>query len=126
MNILLVDDSPVARMLIQSVISEHENSNEFNFFNAENGQYALEILNNHKIDLMFLDWNMPVMNGDKVVDLVRESHSFDKLRIIMATTEGSKDQVLKMAKKGINGYLVKPFNKESILKSFNTVAARMH
>lgn len=43
----------------------------------------------------------------------------------MATTEGSKTQVLKMAKKGINGYLVKPFNHDSILKTFDAVYSRM-
>ena len=43
----------------------------------------------------------------------------------MATTEGSKSSVLKMIKKGANGYMVKPFQEESIFKTMDTITARM-
>lgn len=68
---------------------------------------------------------MPNMNGEEVVEAVRANKAYKKTRIIMATTEGSKESVLKMIKKGANGYMVKPFNEEAIFKTLNTITARM-
>ena len=71
---------------------------------------------------------MPNMNGEEVVEAVRANKAYQKTRIIMATTEGSKESVLKMIKKGAkgaNGYMVKPFNEEAIFKTLNTITARM-
>ena len=100
MNILIVDDSTIMRTVLKNTIAKHEDAKNFEFFSAENGKLGLEVLTSNKIDLMFLDWNMPVMRGDELVNAMREDKSLNKVRIIMATTEGSKQQVIKMAKKG--------------------------
>jgi two-component system chemotaxis response regulator CheY len=125
MNILIVDDSTIMRTVLKNTVSKHEDAKNFEFFTAENGKVGLEVLQQNKIDIMFLDWNMPVMTGDELVHKMREDKSFNKVRIIMATTEGAKQQVIKMAKKGVNGYLVKPFNHDSVMKAFDAVYARM-
>ena len=64
MNILIADDSPVSRMLIQNILIEHKDADDFKFFNAENGQVALDILAYNEIDICFIDWHMPVMDGE--------------------------------------------------------------
>jgi len=126
MNFLLVDDSIIIRTAIEKTLMEHPNARKFKFFNADNGKVALQVLKSNFIDLIFLDWNMPVMSGEDLINTMRETKAFNHVRIIMATTEGSKSQVIKMAKKGINGYLVKPFDKQGVIKVFDTVSARMH
>jgi two-component system chemotaxis response regulator CheY len=68
---------------------------------------------------------MPEMNGPAVVEAVRAKKEWNKTRIIMATTEGSKSSVLEMIKKGANGYMVKPFQEDAIFKTLNTITARM-
>jgi two-component system chemotaxis response regulator CheY len=73
---------------------------------------------------MFLDWNMPIMNGEQVVDIIRANPAYKTTRIIMATTEGGKEGVLRMLKKGVNGYLVKPFQEASILKAVEVLRMR--
>jgi len=125
MNILLVDDSTIMRTILKNTLSKHEDAQKFTFFTAENGLLGLEVLQKNDINLMFLDWNMPIMTGEELVHKMREDKSLNKVRIIMATTEGAKSQVIKMAKKGVNGYLVKPFNHESVIKAFDAVYARM-
>lgn len=126
MNILLVDDSPVTRMLIQKVLSEHKHADKFNFFNAENGQYALDMLAHHKIDIMFLDWHMPVMDGEELIKLIRENNKFAHIKIIIASAEGSKEKVLQMLQNKVNGYLIKPFEEDAILKAFDALFKSNH
>jgi len=125
MNILIVDDSTIMRTVLKNTILKHADAKKFKFFTAENGLIGLEILKANNINIMFLDWNMPVMTGEELICKMREDKSFNKVRIIMATTEGSKSQVIKMAKKGVNSYLVKPFNNDSIMKAFDTVYSRI-
>jgi len=74
---------------------------------------------------VLLDWNMPQMNGEEVVEAIRQNKDWNKTRIIMATTEGSKASVIKMIKKGANGYMVKPFNEEAVFKTLETISSRM-
>jgi len=85
----------------------------------------MEQMKKEKVDIMLLDWNMPNMTGEEVVVAVRANKEWNKTRIIMATTEGSKVNVLKMIKKGANGYMVKPFQEENIFKTLTTITDRM-
>ncbi len=123
MTILLVDDSKIIRMLLKNVLTISFGS-ATTFLEAENGEVAIKKMASTPVDLMFLDWNMPVMNGEQVVDIIRANPTYKNTRIIMATTEGGKEGVLRMLKKGVNGYLVKPFQEASILKAVEVLRLR--
>ncbi len=123
MTILLVDDSKIVRMLLRNVLTRILGT-ETAFLEAENGEIALEHMKSTVIDLMMLDWNMPIMNGEQVVDIVRANPAYKSTRIIMATTEGGKNEVLRMIKKGVNGYLVKPFQEPNIRKAIEALRLR--
>ena len=128
MNVLIVDDSKIVRRVLTNTIQRYFKPPEWptiNIFEAEDGIFAMEQMEKEKVDIMLLDWNMPNMNGEEVVDAVRANKIWNKTRIIMATTEGSKASVLKMIKKGANGYMVKPFNEEAIFKTMDTITARI-
>ncbi len=128
MNILIVDDSKIVRRVLSNTMSRYFKApewNELNLFEAEDGLEAMEQMKKEKIDIMLLDWNMPNMTGEEVVEAVRVNKEWNKTRIIMATTEGSKSSVLKMIKKGANGYMVKPFNEDAIFKTLRTITARI-
>ncbi len=128
MNVLIVDDSKIVRRVLSNTLprlAEKLKWDELTLFEAEDGLIALEQMQKNDIDIMLLDWNMPNMNGEEVVDTVRANKAWNKTRIIMATTEGGKDSVIKMIKKGANGYMVKPFKEEAIFKTLQTVSARM-
>jgi len=123
-NILIVDDSKIVRRVLKSVIERYFRDN-LEIYEADNGQIAMDIVRNNSIDLILLDWNMPVMDGEAVVNAVRANKEWNKTKIIMATTEGAKADVLKMVKKGVNGYLVKPFEEASVIKTLDKVAGRL-
>ncbi len=128
MNILIVDDSKIVRRVLKNTIERYFKGPEWpvlNTFEAEDGNFAMEQMNKEKVNIVLLDWNMPNMNGEQVVEAIRADKRWMKTRIIMATTEGSKESVLKMIKKGANGYMVKPFNEEAIFKTLDTITARM-
>lgn len=123
MTILLVDDSKIIRMLLRNVLTRSFGA-DTTFLEAENGEIAVQQMAKNSVDLMFLDWNMPIMNGEQVVDIIRANPAYKTTRIIMATTEGGKEGVLRMLKKGVNGYLVKPFQEASILKAVEVLRLR--
>ncbi|MDF1882956.1 response regulator [Sulfurimonas sp. SAG-AH-194-C21] len=128
MNILIVDDSKIVRRVLTNTITRFFKKpewKELNIFTAEDGLVAMDIMGKQKIDIMLLDWNMPNMTGEEVVGAVRANKVWNKTRIIMATTEGSKESVLKMIKKGANGYMVKPFQEDAIFKTLDSITMRM-
>lgn len=128
MNILIVDDSKIVRRVLTNTVKRYfvaPKWTELNIFEAEDGLVAMEMMKKEKVDIMLLDWNMPNMTGDKVVEAVRANKEWNKTRIVMATTEGSKSSVLAMIKKGANGYMVKPFQEDAIFKTLDTITARM-
>ena len=128
MNVLIVDDSKIVRRVLTNTMKryfETRNFPDLNLFEAEDGLVAMKQMKKEKIDIVLLDWNMPNMNGEEVVDIVRANKAWNKTRIVMATTEGGKASVLKMIKKGANGYMVKPFKEDVIFKTLETITARM-
>lgn len=124
MNILLVDDSNVTRILIKNILEEHPDAKSFKFFNAENGQVALDFLKHNKIDIAFVDWNMPVMDGEELITEIREIKAYNKIKLVVATAENAKENVIRMTKKKINGYLVKPFDSGAVMKTFNMLTLK--
>ena len=126
MNILLVDDSPSTRSLIQHILQEHPKVKEFRFLLAENGEVALNILSNSSVDVIFLDWNMPIMDGEQLIYNIRNDKRNNHIKIILATAEGSKEKVLTMVKKGISAYLLKPLEKSSLTEAFNVALKQLN
>ncbi len=112
--IMLVDDSKTNRLVLKSMIKEYirENSlkNEIEIIEAENGKEALDLTQNRKIDLIFMDIMMPVMDG---IEATYEIRSIDKKVMIVAVS--ALDDDTNKAKILINGaedYIVKPVNGE--------------
>jgi len=117
---LTVDDSTTIRLVIKkSILNNFEN---VEVGEATDGVEALKYLRaNPKTDIIFLDWNMPNMNGDVVVEEIAKMPELKHLKIIMATTEGGKERVKQMISKGVIGYLVKPLKAGSV----NPLAQKM-
>ena len=113
LKFLTVDDSATMRMIIKKAVSH--NLENIEIYEASDGKEAMKMLEKHPdMDVMFLDWNMPHMNGEEVVDMVAGMKKYH-VKIIMATTEGASDKVKKMVTKGVKGYLIKPFNPKAVI-----------
>ena len=115
-NILVVEDSPTMRQLISFAIKRIPNSR---VIEATDGVDALKKLSSEKIDLILADINMPVMDGLKLVSLVRGNPAFKHIPIIIVTTEGAEEDRKRAIAIGANAYLPKPIQTQELLKLVN-------
>jgi two-component system chemotaxis response regulator CheY len=107
-KILIVDDSELIRKSLSHIIKKSLPNHEI--LQAENGQVAIEQVEANKdINIIFLDWNMPIMQGDEVVERIRANSEYNHMRIVMVTTESHREKLNKVLKAGANGFVVKPF-----------------
>ena len=112
-NILVVEDSPTMRQLISFAMKRIPNAR---VIEATDGVDALKKLSSDKIDLILADINMPVMDGLKLVSLVRGNPVFKNIPIIMVTTEGAEEDRKRAIAIGANAYLPKPIQTQELLK----------
>lgn len=111
MRALVVDDSKTMRMILGKILTE----TGFEVLESADGQEALDRLNRGEtVDLMLVDWNMPVMNGYDLVCAVRSNVLLASVRIMMVTTEASLSNVEKALAAGANEYLMKPFTHDIV------------
>ncbi len=112
MNVLIVDDARVIRMALRGIMQQLG----WQVVEAENGKQALEQMRQHPdIDVILLDWHMPVMNGyDFLVSLRATPEHAEKPRVIMVTTEASMPSILKAISAGADEYIMKPFDIEML------------
>ena len=113
-NVLVVDDSSTMRRIVAKALMDLGLS-EDHITQAVDGVDALEKLKaKKKFDLVLTDWNMPKMDGLALVNNIKLIPESQDIPIVMITTEGSKKEVIEALKSGVNNYLVKPFNLETL------------
>ncbi len=112
LNILIVDDSTVVRMSIIRTLRLAEIPLD-KVYQAANGQEGLDVLENTWIDLVLADINMPVMNGEKMIESIRANPVWKDLPIVVISTEGSKTRIERLEQKGAK-FIHKPFPPETI------------
>lgn len=115
-NLLLVDDSNIIRKSLKKALAMTEMPIG-EIFEAENGEVALEVLESKWIDLVFLDINMPVMNGVDFLKAVRSSADHKTLPVLIVSTEGSALRYEELEKLGISGVLRKPVRPEALTEA---------
>ena len=119
-NFLIVDDSSVVRKVIIRTIGMTA-LDVNSIIEAENGQQALEKLKESWVDLIFLDINMPVMNGLQFMEALRADSTFCDTPVIIVSTEGSKERIERLNELGIKAYLRKPTSPEDLASAVNNV-----
>ena len=112
-KIMVVDDSQFMRNIIKNTFSVM--NIPFQYFEAEDGEQALKLLTSNDISIIFLDWNMPKMDGIAFLKKVRSMQKYRELPIIMITSEAGKFSIIEAIQSGATDYIVKPV-KEKIFK----------
>ena len=113
-TILVVDDSRIMRNIIKNVFSELKIPSQF--LEAADGKKAFQILEINKIDLVFLDWNMPEMDGLEFLHKIRAMPAYKELPIIMVTSEAAKYHVVEALQAGATDYIVKPVHEKVFME----------
>lgn len=112
-NVLVVDDSDVIRAMIArtlrlAAVPVGE------LHNAGNGKEALQILEDEWIDLVLADINMPVMNGEEMLEHMRSCPETADIPVIVVSTEGATERVSQLLGSGVTAWVRKPFLPEEI------------
>jgi two-component system, chemotaxis family, chemotaxis protein CheY len=106
MKAIIVDDSRATRTIVRKALVQEG----FEVIEAGDGKQALdELMRIGAVDLALVDWNMPVMTGYELICEVRAKPEFDRMSIMMVTTESEASQVKRALDAGANEYVMKPF-----------------
>jgi two-component system, chemotaxis family, chemotaxis protein CheY len=116
-NILVVEDSPTMRQLIGFAVKRIP---EARVIEATDGVDALKKLSSEKVDIILADINMPIMDGLKLVSIVRSNPSYKDIPVIIITTEGAEEDKKRALAIGANAYLTKPIQTQELMKLVNT------
>lgn len=111
-KVLIVEDSPTMRQLIVFALKRLRG---LQILEANDGVDGLKKLAGDKVDLIFTDINMPIMDGLKLVSLVRNDANYKDVPIVIITTEGANEDRERALALGANEYITKPIQTTKIL-----------
>ena len=114
-NVLVVDDSAVMRSMIIRILKLSGLSFS-EIYEASNGSDGLRILDQNWVDLALVDINMPVMNGEEMIDHIRKNKDTSNLPIIVVSTESYSERVETIRQKKVE-FVHKPFAPEVLRKT---------
>lgn len=113
-KVLVVEDSPTMRQLIVFALKRIRG---FQISEANDGVDGLKKLSADKFDLIVTDINMPIMDGLKLVSMVRNDPNYKETPIIIITTEGATEDRERALALGANEYITKPIQTMQILET---------
>jgi len=117
---MIVDDSIIVRqVLIKTLGMIDVDVNKI--FEAGNGREGLDVMKSNWVDVIFLDINMPEMNGVEFMEKLREEDEFRQTPVIVISTEGSRERKAQLADKDIKAYLRKPVTPEELASTISNV-----
>ena len=122
LRFLIVDDFSTMRRIVRGLLKEigYNNADE-----AEDGSVALRMLQNGKFDFVVSDINMPVMNGFELLSAVKADDALKHLPVLMVTAEARKEDIVRAAKDGAAGYIVKPFTKATLEEKVQKIMQKL-
>ncbi len=114
-SILVVDDNSDNL----TVVGNYLKQKDYNLALAQDGKSALEIVNQHKIDLILLDIMMPEMDGYEVCRILKENPETKDIPVIFLTARTDTEDVVQGFQMGGVDYITKPFRKEELFARVN-------
>ena len=111
-QILIVEDSPTMRQLLVFALRRLK---DVEIVEAQDGMDGLRKVSSDHYDLALIDINMPVMDGLKLISLIRGDHNLKDIPICVITTEGAKEDRERALSLGADEYLTKPIQANRVL-----------
>ncbi len=120
MNVLIVDDYKTMLRIIKNLLKQLGFSN---VDEATDGTMAYGKVKEKDYGLVISDWNMEPMTGIELLRLIRadEGASYQKVPFIMITAESKTENVIAAKQAGVDNYIVKPFNAETLKQKIVSV-----
>jgi two-component system chemotaxis response regulator CheY len=111
-RVLIVEDSPTMRQLLVFALRRLK---DVEIVEAQDGMDGLRKVSSDHFDIALIDINMPVMDGLKLIRLMRDEESLRQIPIIVVTTEGADEDRERALALGANEYLTKPIQANRVL-----------
>jgi two-component system chemotaxis response regulator CheY len=111
MNVLIVDDYKTMLRIIENLLKQLGFKN---IIQATDGSEAIKKLRETPVGLVISDWNMQPMTGLQLLKEVRADERLKTTPFIMVTAESKTENVVAAKEAGVNNYIVKPFNAETL------------
>ncbi|MEL6537728.1 MAG: response regulator, partial [Bacteroidota bacterium] len=112
-RVLLVEDNPVNVLVARKFLDRWG----LEVITAENGQLALEAVEQQTFDLVLMDLQMPVMDGYTATKHLRKTHEVPIIALTATALPEERQQILEV---GMNAYVLKPFKPETLYKALAT------
>lgn len=116
-KILVVDDDEMNLKMAKFILEE----NGYIVITASSGMECLTILKSKSVDLILLDVEMPIMNGIKTLEHIRENKEFIQIPVMFLTADANEDTVIKAGKLDAAGYVKKPYMPQDFLERVKNV-----
>lgn len=106
-NVLIAEDNEINRFVMKKLFNRWGITSDF----AENGEIAIEKIKNARYDVVFMDIQMPILDGIKATRIIRSMNNgeFQDLPIIALTATVASQQIQEIMDSGMNDYISKPF-----------------
>lgn len=120
LSVLVVDDNRLMRTMVARTVAM-SSLPVGAVHQAGDGQAALSVMRRGRIDLVLLDLNMPVMDGEAFLTAVRADPALAHTQVVVVSTESSSGRVDRLRKLGA-GFVHKPFRPEELVKAVGELA----
>lgn len=121
-KVLIADDEAYIRLLIEQTLEEFEDQG-VEILTANNGEEAMQMIDDERPDLVFLDVMMPKMNGYEVCKAVKQDMQMDEVFIVILTAKGQEYDRQRGEEAGANLYMTKPFDPDELIELTGKVLA---
>ena len=118
LRFLVVDDFATMRRIVRNLLKDLGFNN---VEEAEDGQDALNKMQQTNFDFIISDWNMPNIDGLQLLTQIRNTPAWSTLPVLMVTAEAKKENIIAAAQAGASGYVVKPFTAAILEEKLNKI-----
>ena len=119
-TVMVIDDSRIMRDIVKKTFGELKIP--VNYLEAGDGNTAMKILTENKIDLILLDWNIPGMSGIDFLKEIKSMAPYKDIPVIMVTSEAAKLNIIEAVKAGAAAYITKPIDDELFLEKLSKIS----
>lgn len=109
-KILIIDDNPIDREVVMDVL----NDQGYEVHGMEDARECLTYIEKNNIELVLLDWIMPIMSGMEVLKIIRKNYKMTELPVILLTAKSRPDDILEALENNANDYIQKPLHSKIV------------
>jgi CheY-like chemotaxis protein len=120
-TVAIIDDDEVTVQLLSLMLNDR-----YNVLSSESASSGLNLVHQHDIDVILLDWIMPRMDGLTLLYVLKHDESTNNIPVIFISGVAESDSIERAINSGAAGFILKPFRKEELLTAINnTLAAQV-